>query len=64
MQLLDECHAQGFFHKMSGACNTAKRDVNACLRAERLERTAENRAKAKVQKEKRVELWREIEENS
>lgn len=64
MQILDECHARGFLHTMTGACNEAKRDVNACLRAERLERTAKNRAKAKVAREKTLELWKEIDENS
>lgn len=64
MQILDECHARGFLHKMAGGCNSAKRDVNACLRAERLERTAENRAKAKVRREQTLELWKEIDENS
>lgn len=64
MQILDECHARGFLHKMTGGCNNAKRDVNACLRAERLERTAENRAKAKLKREHTLELWREIDENS
>jgi COX assembly mitochondrial protein 2 len=64
MQILDECHARGFLHKLFGGCNDAKRDVNACLRVERLERTAQNRAKAKIATEKRLELWREIDENS
>lgn len=64
MRMLDECHARGFLHKLFGGCNDVKRDVNACLRAERLERTAQNRAKAKMAREKRLELWREIDENS
>lgn len=64
MQILDECHARGFLHAMTGGCNDAKRDVNACLRAERLERTAKNRDKAKIAREKTLAMWREIEENS
>lgn len=62
MTALDECHAQGFLHKMIGGCNNAKRDVNKCLRAERLERTAKNREKAKEKKEKIQRIWKEIEE--
>lgn len=49
---------------MKGGCNDAKQDVNACLRVERLERTAKNREKAKVAREKTLALWREIDENS
>lgn len=64
MQLLDECHARGLLHVMAGGCNDAKQNVNACLRAERLERTAKNREKAKVAREKTLAVWREIEENS
>ncbi len=64
MRILDECHARGFLHKLAGGCNEAKRDVNACLRAERLERGAKNRAKAKVARQKTLEMWREIDENS
>ena len=64
MQILDECHARGFFYKVAGGCNKAKREVNMCLRAERLERTAANREKARVEREKIKEKWREIEANS
>ena len=64
MAALDACHAQGFLHKMIGGCNDAKRDVNKCLRAERLERTARNREVARVKRERVKGLWREIEEES
>ncbi|MCJ1243039.1 hypothetical protein MMC30_000235 [Trapelia coarctata] len=64
MQILDECHARGFLYKAIGGCNKAKQDVNMCLRAERLERTAANREKAKVEREKIKEKWREIDANS
>lgn len=64
MAALDECHARGFLHKMFGACNEAKREVNRCLRAERLERTARNRETAKAKKEKIQRVWKEIEEQS
>lgn len=64
MQILDECHAQGFLFKVIGGCNDAKTAVNKCLRAERMVRTARNRAKAKEARERIVKIWREIEENS
>lgn len=64
MALLDECHAAGYIQKMLGGCNEAKRNVNKCLRAERLERTARNREKAKERRERNVKLWKEIDEES
>ncbi|MCJ1352833.1 MAG: hypothetical protein MMC33_002817 [Icmadophila ericetorum] len=64
MQILDECHARGFLYKATGGCNAAKRDVNMCLRAERLERTARNRELAKKEREKIKEKWKEIDMNS
>lgn len=64
MAILDECHAQGFLHKALGGCNGAKQDVNKCLRAERLERTAKNRVKAKERNDKIQKIWREIDQES
>ena len=64
MAALDACHAQGFLHKMIGGCNGAKQDVNKCLRAERLERTAKNREEAKAKRERVRGIWREIDEES
>ena len=64
MQMLDECHARGFLYKVIGGCNKAKQEVNMCLRAERLERTARNRQKAKQEREKILEKWKEIDANS
>ena len=64
MQILDECHAQGFLFKITGGCNEAKQDVNKCLRAERLERQARNREKAKQMRERIQEVWNEIDDNS
>lgn len=64
MAALDECHAQGFLHKLLGNCNGAKQEVNKCLRAERLERTAKNREKAKEKKERIQRVWKEIDEES
>lgn len=51
-------------HKLFGGCNKAKREVNQCLRAERLERTARNREAAKEKKEKIQRMWREIDDES
>ena len=64
MAALDECHARGFLHKMIGGCNEAKLEVNRCLRAERLKRTARNRETAKAKKEKIQRVWKEIDEQS
>ena len=64
MAALDECHAKGFLHKMIGSCNKAKREVDKCLRVERLERTAKNREKAREKKERIQAAWKEIDEES
>lgn len=64
MAALEECHAQGFIHKMIGGCNRAKQEVNLCLRAERLERTARNREKSREKKERIQKIWKEIDEHS
>ena len=64
MRALEECHAQGFLHKLVGGCNRAKREVNMCLRGERLERTARNRERAKEERAKIQEKWKEIDMNS
>lgn len=60
MSILDECHARGFLFKAIGGCNQAKRDVNKCLRAERLTRSRLNREKSR-EKRKAIEAeWAEI----
>ena len=64
MRLLDECHARGFMYCVFGNCNQAKQDVNKCLRAARLERTAANREKAREKREETLRLWKEIDDNS
>ncbi|TAQ89822.1 hypothetical protein B7494_g1876 [Chlorociboria aeruginascens] len=64
MAMLDECHAQGFLWKAIGMCNDAKTAVNKCLRAERIERTAANRAAAKEKNRRIREKWAEIDDNS
>ena len=64
MAALDACHARGFLYKAFGGCNDAKRDVNRCLRAERLERTRQNREEALERRRKIEGVWREVDENS
>lgn len=64
MNALDECHARGFLFKAIGGCNKAKHAVNMCLRAERLERTKQNREKAMIKNAKIKEIWREVDANS
>ena len=64
MRFLDQCHAQGFLHKALGACNAAKQEVNKCLRAERLARTAENKERARSRKAKLEETWADIDAES
>lgn len=60
MAALEECHASGYLHTLIGGCNDAKRDVNRCLRAARLEKQAVNREKAKKQREKTAKLFKQI----
>lgn len=64
MQALDECHARGFLYKMTGQCNSAKHAVNMCLRAQRLDRTKDNREQAKAERAKIRARWAEIDANS
>ena len=64
MTALEECHARGFLWKSMGMCSDLKTQVNKCLRAERLARTAENRAQAKAKNEKIRSVWAEIDANS
>lgn len=45
-------------------CTDAKHKVNMCLRAKRLERTANNREEAKLKQRKIREKWAEIDANS
>jgi len=64
MNALDECHARGFLWSAIGSCNEAKRQVNKCLRAERLARTAEHREKAKIERARIKALFDEVDANS
>ena len=64
MYALEECHAQGFLHRVFGGCNEAKRNLNKCLRQARLERTKENHEKAREKNAKVQQAWKEIDANS
>ena len=64
MNALDECHARGFMWKAMGMCSGFKTEVNKCLRAERLDRTAQNREQAKEKRDKIKAVWAEIDANS
>lgn len=64
MSLLDECHARGFLWSAIGSCNEAKRQVNKCLRAERLEKTAINREHAKKERARIKALFDDVDANS
>lgn len=64
MTALDECHARGFLWKAMGMCGDIKTQVNKCLRAERLQRTQENRERARAKREKIKSIWSEIDANS
>ncbi|RUP49708.1 cytochrome c oxidase biogenesis protein Cmc1 like-domain-containing protein [Jimgerdemannia flammicorona] len=62
IQALEECHRSGFFNKYFGGCNDLKLKLNECLRAERIARRDENRAKARAKRAKIREIWKEMEE--
>ena len=64
MTALEECHARGFLWKCTGMCSNLKTQVNKCLRAERLERTARNREEARMKREKVKAVFAEIDANS
>jgi COX assembly mitochondrial protein 2 len=64
MTALEECHARGFLWKSLGMCSDTKQQVNMCLRAERLKRTAANREAAKVKRDKIKKVWADIDENT
>jgi COX assembly mitochondrial protein 2 len=64
MSILDECHEKGFLFKAFGGCNQAKREVNKCLRAERLLRSRANREKSRAKREEIEAEWAVIDANS
>jgi COX assembly protein 2 len=64
MYALEACHARGFLLRLTGACNDAKREVNRCLRKERLQRTKENFERGREKRELTKRLWDEVDRNS
>ncbi len=64
MTALEVCHARGLLWKSMGMCNNLKRDVNKCLRSERVDRTVKNREEAKEKRQKTKAIWAEIDANS
>ncbi|WEW58804.1 hypothetical protein PRK78_004272 [Emydomyces testavorans] len=59
MTALDECHARGFLYKAIGGCNDIKREVNRCLGAERYKRAKQNRDKARENRTRIEQIWKE-----
>ncbi|KAK0240359.1 hypothetical protein EDD85DRAFT_486229 [Armillaria nabsnona] len=59
IQALEQCHSS-FVARMSGYCNRQADELNACLRKERLARTADNREQAKVRRAKREQSMKEF----
>lgn len=59
MTMLDECHARGFLYKVVGGCNEVKQEVNRCLGKERHEHARKNREKAKENRARVEQVWRE-----
>ncbi|PWZ00499.1 UPF0287-domain-containing protein [Testicularia cyperi] len=64
IQALNECHAKGWFHKITGGCNDIKHDLNMCLRAERLDRTAQHIQASRENRKKTEQIWKKIEDES
>ncbi|SNX83111.1 related to CMC2 - protein of the mitochondrial intermembrane space involved in respiratory chain complex assembly [Melanopsichium pennsylvanicum] len=64
IQALNECHAQGVWHKITGGCNGIKHELNMCLRAERVERTANHVKESRQNRKKTEEVWKKIDDES
>ncbi|KAI6038989.1 hypothetical protein EDC04DRAFT_2688406 [Pisolithus marmoratus] len=62
IQALDTCHANNWA-RLTGRCNQEKDKLNQCLRKERVERSARNRADAKEQRTKTEKAWKELHQN-
>ncbi|KAI6109896.1 hypothetical protein F5141DRAFT_1117386 [Pisolithus sp. B1] len=62
IQALDACHTNNWA-RLTGRCNQEKDKLNQCLRKERVERSARNRADAKEQRSKTERAWKELHEN-
>jgi COX assembly protein 2 len=64
MLALEECHAKGFLWKATGMCNNTKKQLLACLRAERAISQDSNRNEVLDKRARIRQKWREIDENS
>ncbi|KAF8584099.1 hypothetical protein K439DRAFT_1244550, partial [Ramaria rubella] len=60
IQALQECHSAWWGARFMGACNVQKRELNACLRKERLDRSARNRELSKERRAKTEAGWQEL----
>ncbi|SPN96982.1 uncharacterized protein DNG_00502 [Cephalotrichum gorgonifer] len=57
---LEDCHARGFLYKSAGMCNDAKRNVNACLWAQRQKRATQNREAARARRDKIKQMEQDL----
>lgn len=64
MLALEECHAKGFMWKAAGMCNNTKKQLVACLRAERTKSQDLNRSGVEDKRTRIRQKWKEIDENS
>ncbi|PVF99792.1 UPF0287-domain-containing protein [Serendipita vermifera] len=62
VEALHACHAD-WVKKLTGGCNDIKRELNNCLRKERVDRTNKNREEAKAKKALIAEKMRRWEVN-
>jgi len=61
IEALQTCHASSWA-KWTGGCNQAKWDLNECLKKDRANQAAENRANAKERRAKTEKAWQELKE--
>ncbi|XP_058463899.1 COX assembly mitochondrial protein 2 homolog [Malaya genurostris] len=63
INLLKQCHAERKFARFVGVCNTFDQNVVDCLRNERIERSRENRDKARKEQQRVRERMRQLEKD-
>ncbi|XP_058813172.1 COX assembly mitochondrial protein 2 homolog [Topomyia yanbarensis] len=61
ISLLKQCHAERKFARFVGVCNRFDQDVVNCLRSERIERSRQNREKARKEQLRVQERMRQLE---
>ncbi|KAN0066363.1 hypothetical protein ACQY0O_000457 [Thecaphora frezii] len=64
IRALEDCHAQGWWVKITGGCNGIKHELNMCLRAERIDRTNKHVQESKEKRKKTEEIWKAIDQES